>query len=146
MTTPAPSPQHRVERAAPTRPSWVNILHEHRAASLERSNYQLTPVGMEMTTPQELPPARRRWLIFWAVLRGLVVATVLVVLYYVLPFDRPLDAGTAARLLLGLLVFAGVAVWRIRTIVGSRYPAIRASRHWDGSSRSMWCYSPRRTT
>ena len=80
-----------------------------------------------MTAPQELPPAGRRRLIFWAVLRGLLVATVLVVLYYVLPLDRPLDAGTAVRLLFGLVVFAGVTVWQIRRIVGSRYPAMRAA-------------------
>ena len=88
-----------------------------------------------MTTPhdhpaqpaRELPPARRRRLIVRAVLRGLLVATVLVVLYYVLPFDRPLDAGTAARLLLGLSVFASITVWQIRRIAGSRYPALRAA-------------------
>ena len=75
---------------------------------------------------QELPPEKRRRLIFWAVLRGVLVATVLVVLYYVLPLDRPLDTGTAVRLLLGLLVFGGVTVWQIRTIADSRYPAMRA--------------------
>ena len=80
-----------------------------------------------MTAPQELPPVRRRRLIIWAVLRGLLVATALVVLYYVLPLDRPLDAGTAGRLLLGLLVFASVTVWQIRRIAGSRYPALRAA-------------------
>ena len=74
---------------------------------------------------QELSPPKR--LVFWAVLRGLLVATALVVLYYVLPLDRPLDAGTALRLLLGLLVFAGVTVWQIRRIAGSRYPALRAA-------------------
>ena len=55
-----------------------------------------------------------------------VVTTVLVVLYYLLPLDRPLDAGTALRLLIGLLVFAGVMVWQIRAITGSDYPAMRA--------------------
>ena len=75
--------------------------------------------------PQELSPPKR--LIFRSVVRGLLVATALVVLYYVLPLDRPLDAGTALRLLLGLLVFAGVTVWQIRRIVGSRYPALRAA-------------------
>ena len=55
-----------------------------------------------------------------------MVTTVLVVLYYLLPLDRPLDAGTALRLLIGLLVFAGVMVWQIRAITGSDYPAMRA--------------------
>jgi hypothetical protein len=76
---------------------------------------------------QELPPAKRRRLIIAAVLRGLVVTTVLVVLYYLLPLDRPLDTGTAVRLLIGLLVFAGATVWQVRVVAGSRYPGLRAA-------------------
>ena len=75
---------------------------------------------------QELPPTKRRRLIFRAVLRGLLVTTVLVVLYYLLPLDQPWDTGTAVRLLIGLLVFAGLTVWQVRAITGSRYPAMRA--------------------
>ena len=60
---------------------------------------------------QELPRAKRRRLIFRAVLRGLLTTTVLVVLYYLLPLYRPWAAGTAVLLLAGLLVFAGVMVW-----------------------------------
>jgi voltage-gated potassium channel len=76
---------------------------------------------------QGLPPAKRRRLIFWAVLRSVLVATVLVVLYYFLPLDRPWDSDTAIRLLIGLLVFAGLMVWQVRTIAGSRYPGLRAA-------------------
>jgi voltage-gated potassium channel len=75
---------------------------------------------------QDLPPAKRRRLIFRAVLRSVLVATVLVVLYYVLPLDRPWDSDTAVRLLIGLVVFAGVMVWHIRAIAGARYPGLRA--------------------
>src|SRR5262249_41736419 len=74
---------------------------------------------------QKLSRPRRR-LIVWAVLRGLVVTTVLVLLYYLLPLDQPWDTGTAVRLLIGLLVFAGLTVWQVRAIAGSRYPAMRA--------------------
>ena len=77
---------------------------------------------------QELPPAKRKRLIIGAVLRGLVVTTVLVVLYYLLPLDRPLDTGTAVRLLIGLLVFVGVTVWQVRAITGARYPGLRAAQ------------------
>jgi len=76
---------------------------------------------------QELPPAPPRRLIIAAALRGLVVTTVLVVLYYVLPLDRPLDTGTAARLLIGLLVFAGLTAWQVKAITGARYPGLRAA-------------------
>ena len=72
-----------------------------------------------------LAPSRRR-LVFWAVLRGVLTAAALVVLYYVLPLDQPWNGDTAVRILIGLLVFAGIAVWQVRSIIGSRYPSIRA--------------------
>ena len=75
---------------------------------------------------QELPRAKRRQLIAGAVLRTLLGTAVLVVLYYLLPLNQPWDAATAARLLVGLPVFAGVMVWQIRAVIGSRYPAMRA--------------------
>ena len=78
-----------------------------------------------MTTEhvRDLPPAKRRRLIFSAGLRSVLVAAVLVVLYYVLPLDRPWDSDTAVR----LLVVAGVVVWGVRIITGSRYPGVRAA-------------------
>ncbi len=76
---------------------------------------------------QELPPAKRKRLIFRAVLRGLLVTTALVVLYYLLPLDQPWDTGTAVRLLVGLLVFTGLTVWQVRAITNSRYPGLRAA-------------------
>jgi voltage-gated potassium channel len=76
---------------------------------------------------RDLPPAKRRRLIAGAVLRVVLIAAVLVVLYYVLPLDRPWDSDTAVRLVIGLLVFAGVMVWGIRIIAGSRYPGVRAA-------------------
>ena len=76
---------------------------------------------------QELPSAKRRRLIIAAVLRGLAVTAVLVVLYYLLPLDRPVDTDTAARVLIGLLVFTGITVWQVKAIAGSRYPGLRAA-------------------
>jgi voltage-gated potassium channel len=75
---------------------------------------------------QALPRAKRRRLIAGAVLRALLSTTVLVVLYYLLPLDQPRDAATAARLLACLAVFAGVMVWQVRAVIGSRYPCMRA--------------------
>ncbi len=74
---------------------------------------------------QELPPAKRRRLIYGAVLRGLLTATVLVFLYYLLP-DQSWTGDVALRVLAGLLVFAGITAWQVRTITGSRYPALKA--------------------
>ncbi len=76
---------------------------------------------------QDLPPTKRKRLIFWATLRSVLIAAVLVVLYYVLPLDRPWDSDTAVRLLIGLLVVAGVIAWGVKIIAGSRYPGVRAA-------------------
>jgi voltage-gated potassium channel len=76
---------------------------------------------------QDLPSGQRRRVIAWAVLRTVLIAAVLVVLYYVLPLDRPWDSDTAVRLLIGLLVVAGVMVWGVRIIAGARYPGVRAA-------------------
>ncbi len=75
---------------------------------------------------QELPAVRRRRLVAWATLRGVLITTVLVVLYYVLPLDQPLNGDAAVRILIGLLIFAGITVWQVRTIISSRYPGIKA--------------------
>ena len=77
--------------------------------------------------PKDLPPAQRRRLIAGAALRAVLVAAVLIVLYYLLPLDRPWDSDTAVRLLIGLPVVAGVVVWGVRTVAGARYPGVRAA-------------------
>lgn len=76
---------------------------------------------------QELSAAKRRRLAIRAALRAVLATTVLLVLYYALPMDRAWDTNTAVRLLFGLVVFVGLVVWQVRTIVGSRYPALRAT-------------------
>jgi voltage-gated potassium channel len=74
----------------------------------------------------ELPPVKRRRLVYAAALRGVLTATVLLVLYYVLPFDT-WSGDTALRLLAGLVIFIGVTVWQIRSIAGARYPGLKAA-------------------
>ena len=78
---------------------------------------------------QALPVAKRRRLIFLAVLRSVLTAVVLVVLYYVLPLDR-WDSDTAIRLLIGILVFAGVIAWEVRAIAGCATRASGRPRRW----------------
>jgi hypothetical protein len=86
---------------------------------------------------QELRPPKR--LILRAALRSVLIAAVLMALYYVLPLDRPWDSDTAIRLLIGLVIVAGVMVWGVRIIVGSRYPGLRditsALRHVTSKNR-----------
>lgn len=75
---------------------------------------------------EELPPAKRRRLMTRAALRGLLVTTLLVVLYYQLPLHQRWGGDAAVRVLAGLLVFAGLAAWQVRAVTGSRYPQVKA--------------------
>ncbi len=52
-------------------------------------------------------------------------ATVLVAAYYVIPLERPLDAGIAV-LAVGLLLIAVVLFVQVRAIVSSPFPRLRA--------------------
>ena len=82
---------------------------------------------MTSNSYQELPPTKRRRLVYGAVLRGLLTATVLVVLYYALPF-RLFNSVTVLRFLAGLLICIGVTAWQVKTITGSRYPGLKAAQ------------------
>ncbi len=81
---------------------------------------------MSADPSQELPRATRRRIILWALLRGFLSAAVLVVLYYTLPLDQPFGVDAAVRVLIGLVIFAGITVWQVRNIVNSPYPAMQA--------------------
>jgi voltage-gated potassium channel len=83
-------------------------------------------MSMSAGSYPDLSRTRRRRLILWAVLRGLLYTTLLVVLYYQLPLDEPLGASAGVRILIGLVIFAGIAVWQVRNIAGSYYPALKA--------------------
>ena len=62
---------------------------------------------------EELPPAKRRWLIIRAALRSLLVTTVLVVLYYALPLDERWGGGRGA-FADWLPDLRGIATWQVR--------------------------------
>lgn len=69
------------------------------------------------------PSARR---LAWTVVRVVGSIVALVTLYYVLPLDHSTTAVTVATLLIGLAGFVALVAFQIRTIVRSRYPALRA--------------------
>lgn len=75
---------------------------------------------------QNLPRASRRRIAAWALARGLLSATVLLVLYYVLPFDQRFNGDAVARVVIGLVIFAGIMVWQVRAIISSSYPGVKA--------------------
>ncbi|MGH3232043.1 MAG: potassium channel family protein [Streptosporangiaceae bacterium] len=37
-----------------------------------------------------------------------------------------MGTSTAARVLIGLVIFVGITVWQVRSIIGSPYPALKA--------------------
>ena len=61
-----------------------------------------------------------------AVLRPMATATVLVVLYYKLPMDKPFSSAVGVALVIGLLLVVALVVVQVRSIARSPYPRIRA--------------------
>jgi hypothetical protein len=80
-----------------------------------------------MTSPTTtLAPAKSRRLIAWTLLRSLATAVVLVALYYLLPLDRIPSLPLGVLLAIELVVLLAVASWQVRSIIGAKYPAVRA--------------------
>jgi voltage-gated potassium channel len=82
---------------------------------------------MVETAMDEAERKRRRRLIAAGVLRASVTAGVLLAVYFIVPIDEPLQGSAAIRLIACLIVFAGVVIWQVRSILRSRYPGIRAA-------------------
>lgn len=81
---------------------------------------------MESTSP--MTPRRRRWRIARGLLRALASATLMVVLYYVLPLVRLAQAPLVAVLGGGLVLLTGVVTWQVKAILDATYPTIRATQ------------------
>ena len=74
----------------------------------------------------ELTPAARKRLIVASLLRAGASVTLLTAVYYTIPLDRPLNAATWIRFVLGLGAVAAVIAWQVRAIVASDVPRLRA--------------------
>jgi voltage-gated potassium channel len=79
-----------------------------------------------MPTLQDTTPRQRRVLILRTVVLAVATTTLLVALYYVLPLDTALDTHTVLLLILCLAAFVAIIIWRIRGIIRSDYPGLRA--------------------
>jgi voltage-gated potassium channel len=75
---------------------------------------------------EDLPVLVPRRLVVRALLRASATATALVVLYFTLPLIGSIDRSAAMLLALGLLAFAGVVTWQVRSVLRSSYPGLRA--------------------
>jgi len=74
----------------------------------------------------DLPDGTRRRMIFWAVLRPMLIITGLLLAYYLLPLWDRRARSTAVSLTLGLVLVTVLLAWQIRKITTSKYPRLRA--------------------
>ncbi|GAA4760481.1 potassium channel family protein [Actinomycetospora chibensis] len=75
-----------------------------------------------MTTAHTLP--RRRAAV--ALVRALIYAVLIVVVFYVVPLRMTVDVGTLLRLVAGLALLGALIAWQVRGIARSPYPSLRA--------------------
>ena len=73
--------------------------------------------------PEARPPYHR---IVRSALRALGSTVALVTIYYLLPFDHPSTWAAVAILVIGLALLIGLVAFQVRSIVVSRFPALRA--------------------
>jgi hypothetical protein len=81
---------------------------------------------MPEPTISEMEPRQRRRVLAAALLRALLIAIVLVALYYLLPLDDQWRLSSAMRAVVGLALFGAVLIWQIRKVLSARHPEIRA--------------------
>ena len=75
---------------------------------------------------QSLPPNMRRRLALGTALRSLSIVVVLLVIYYLLPLDRPAAVLIVGWALAGTLALVGAIAMQIRAIRTAEYPVLRA--------------------
>jgi voltage-gated potassium channel len=73
--------------------------------------------------PGPRTPARHS--VAWAVARPLVTVGALILVYFLLPVDRPLGVGTLITLILGILLVVALIIWETRVILRSRHPTLQ---------------------
>lgn len=81
---------------------------------------------MPQPSINEMEPRQRRRLLVLSLLRALLIAIVLVALYYLLPINEKWRLSSALRMVMGLAVFVAVLIWQIRKVLTSRHPGLRA--------------------
>jgi len=82
--------------------------------------------GMKPTSFDDLHPRERRRLAARSAGRIGLTTVVLLALYAVVPVAGKSGAAALVELMLGLLVFAGVLAWLVRSIVRAAHPELRA--------------------
>jgi voltage-gated potassium channel len=78
------------------------------------------------TTGRPLTRAERRRIIVIGLLRGLVFAVAVSLVYFLAPLDRATGTPLWAVLTVGLVLFTAVTAYQVRAIVRAAHPAARA--------------------
>ncbi len=83
------------------------------------------PTPGTAAAPDAPPPVQRRLMVH-SLLRASLTGILVMVLYYVLPYDRGLDTIALLEMLGGLLLFGLLSTWHVREIIQSDFPRVRA--------------------
>ncbi len=81
---------------------------------------------MSPTSFDDLGQRERRRLLVRSVLRIIATIAALLVLYAVIPVPDETGARALVELVLGLLAFAAMLAWQVRSIVAADHPELRA--------------------
>jgi voltage-gated potassium channel len=82
--------------------------------------------GGHLVPFDSLPQGQRRLLLAKATLSTLARVALVILIYFIVPMDRPMDAATIAELVLGALAVLGIIAVQIWRISRADYPTIRA--------------------
>lgn len=107
----------------PRQPSWIGPRSDWLTAMSGDPSFV---VDGEPARPSEPDRAARRRLARHTMRRAALNITVLMALYYLLPLRGGWDPVAILLLVVGLLAFTALACWQLRSILRSRYPAVRA--------------------
>jgi len=79
------------------------------------------------STPlHHLNPGLPRRMLARSVIRIVITSAALIALYVLLPDATRSDSRAVVELVVGLVVFVGLMVWQVRTIIEADYPGLRA--------------------
>jgi voltage-gated potassium channel len=75
---------------------------------------------------KELGRKQRRSEIIGTIVDSLLACTVLLAVYYLVPFDELRSGQALLRLIVGIVAFAVVLAWQLRRVTRAEYPVLRA--------------------
>jgi voltage-gated potassium channel len=103
-------------RQAPLNGSWMGSRHASEPWLAKMNSHPLT----------ELDHRERRREILGTIVDAVLAGTVVLVLFYVIPFSNLTSAQSLLRLVVGIAAFVAVLVWQLRRVARANFPGLRA--------------------